>query len=50
MNEYAKYLAEIIPEKDSLKLVKSEAEKYYKSREYENFSVNKYYTTLQLLD
>lgn len=31
MNEYMKYLAEIIPEKDSLKLVKSEAEKYYKS-------------------
>ena len=31
MNEYIKYLAELIPEKDSLKLVKSEAEKYYKS-------------------
>lgn len=31
MNEYMKYLTEIIPEKDSLKLVKSEAEKYYKS-------------------
>ena len=31
MNEYRKYLEEIIPEKDSLKLVKSEAEKYYKS-------------------
>lgn len=31
MNEYMKHLAEIIPEKDSLKLVKSEAEKYYKS-------------------
>ena len=31
MNEYMKYLAEIIPEKDSLKLVKIEAEKYYKS-------------------
>lgn len=31
MNEYMEYLAEIIPEKDSLKLVKSEAEKYYKS-------------------
>lgn len=31
MNEYMKYLAEIFPEKDSLKLVKSEAEKYYKS-------------------
>lgn len=31
MNEYVNYLTEIIPEKDSLKLVKSEAEKYYKS-------------------
>ena len=31
MNEYMKYLAELIPEKDSLKLVKSEAEKYYES-------------------
>ena len=31
MIEYMKYLAEIIPEKDSLKLVKIEAEKYYKS-------------------
>lgn len=31
MNEYMKYLAELIPAKDSLKLVKSEAEKYYKS-------------------
>ena len=31
MNEYIKYLAELIPEKDSLKLVKSEAEKYYES-------------------
>lgn len=31
MNEYMQYLAELIPEKDSLKLVKSEAEKYYKS-------------------
>ena len=30
MNEYMQYLAELIPEKDSLKLVKSEAEKYYK--------------------
>ena len=30
-NEYMNYLAEIIPEKDSLKLVKSEAEKYYQS-------------------
>ena len=31
MNEYMQYLAELIPEKDSLKLVKSEAEKYYKA-------------------
>lgn len=31
MNEYMQYLAERIPEKDSLKLVKSEAENYYKS-------------------
>ena len=31
MNEYREYLAKIIPEKDSLKLVKNEAEKYYKS-------------------
>lgn len=31
MNEYIQYLAELIPEKDSLKLVKNEAEKYYKS-------------------
>lgn len=30
MNEYIQYLTEIIPEKDSLKLVKVEAEKYYK--------------------
>lgn len=31
MSEYMNYLEEIIPEKDSLKLVKSEAAKYYKS-------------------
>lgn len=31
MNEYLQYLEEIIPERDSLKLVRSEAEKYYKS-------------------
>ena len=36
MNEYIKYLAELIPEKDSLKLVKSEAEKYYKSHSPDN--------------
>ena len=28
MDEYMKYLAELITEKDSLKLVKNEAEKY----------------------
>lgn len=31
MNEYMKYLADLFPEKDSLKLVKREAESYYKS-------------------
>ena len=31
MNEYMQYLEKLIPEKNSLKLVKSEAEKYYKS-------------------
>ena len=31
MNEYMEYLAKIIPEKDSLKLVKNEAEKYYRN-------------------
>lgn len=31
MSEYIQYLSELIPEKDSLKLVKNEAEKYYKS-------------------
>lgn len=31
MNEYMQYLADLIPEKDSLKLVKEEAKKYYKS-------------------
>lgn len=31
MNAYIEYLAELIPEKDSLKLVKSEAKKYYTS-------------------
>ena len=30
MNEYIKYLSELIPEKDSLKIVKTEAKKYYK--------------------
>ena len=29
--EYIKYLEELIPEKDSLKIVKSEAEKFYKT-------------------
>lgn len=36
MNEYIQYLAELIPERDSLKLVKSEAEKYYKSHSIED--------------
>ena len=35
MDEYMLYLVEIIPEKDSLKLVKNEAEKYYKSHSLE---------------
>lgn len=35
MNDYMVYLAELIPEKDSLKLVKSEAKKYYKSHSIE---------------
>ena len=30
--EYIKYLEELIPEKDSLKIVKSEAEKFYKTQ------------------
>ena len=29
MNEYINYLENLIPEKDSLKIVKKEAEKYY---------------------
>lgn len=32
MNEYMEYLAKIIPEKDSLKLVKNEAEKYNRNQ------------------
>lgn len=30
MNEYERYLSELIPDKDSLKIVKTEAKKYYK--------------------
>ena len=30
MNEFIEYLTELIPEKDSLKIVKTEAKKYYK--------------------
>ena len=30
MNEYINYLEKLIPEKDSLKIVKKEAEKYFK--------------------
>ncbi len=36
MNEYMQYLAELIPERNSLKLVKSKAEKYYKSHSIDN--------------
>lgn len=36
MNEYMQYLAELIPEKDSLKLVKNEAKTYYKSHSLDN--------------
>lgn len=32
MNDYMAYLAELIPERDSLRLVKTEAEKYYPCR------------------
>ena len=35
MSEYIQYLAELIPEKDSLKLVKIEYEKFYK-KNYNN--------------
>ena len=35
MSDYMEYLADLIPEKDSLKLVKTEAEKYYKSHSLE---------------
>lgn len=35
MNDYMAYLAELIPERDSLRLVKTEAEKYYKSHSLE---------------
>lgn len=31
MNDYIKYLSELIPEKDSLKIVKTEAKQYYKN-------------------
>lgn len=36
MNEYMQYLTKLIPERDSLKLVKSEAEKYYKSHSFDD--------------
>ncbi|MCP1109859.1 HEAT repeat domain-containing protein [Ohessyouella blattaphilus] len=35
MNNFEKYLQEVLPEKDSLKLVKKEAEKYYKTHSLE---------------
>ena len=47
MNAYMKYLAEIIPQKDSLKLVKREAEKYYKSHSLNdcfNMGIEIYYS------
>ncbi|MCI9526998.1 MAG: DNA alkylation repair protein [Lachnospiraceae bacterium] len=47
MNGYMKYLAEIIPQKDSLKLVKREAEKYYKSHSLNdcfNMGIEIYYS------
>ena len=31
MSDYARYLAALIPEKDSLKLVKTEAKQYYET-------------------
>lgn len=36
MNEYVAYLTELIPEKDSLKIVKTEARKYYKEHPVED--------------
>lgn len=36
MNEYVAYLTELIPEKDSLKIVKTEAKKYYKEHPVED--------------
>lgn len=47
MNGYMKYLAEIILQKDSLKLVKREAEKYYKSHSLDdcfNMGIEIYYS------
>ncbi len=35
MQDYIQYLSELIPEKDSLKLIKTEAEKYYKAHTLE---------------
>lgn len=35
MNEYIQYLSELIPEKDSLKLVKTQAKDYYRSHSLE---------------
>lgn len=35
MNDYMRYLAELIPERDSLKLVKTEAKEYYKTHSLE---------------
>ena len=35
MNDYEQYLSELIPDKDSLKIVKTEAKKYYKEHTLE---------------
>lgn len=35
MNDYIQYLSELIPNKDSLKLVKVEAKKYYKEHTFQ---------------
>lgn len=33
--EYIEYLEKLLPEKDSLKIVKSEAEKFYKTHSFD---------------
>ncbi|HQB41906.1 MAG TPA: DNA alkylation repair protein [Candidatus Cloacimonadota bacterium] len=47
MKDYIAYLAKLIPEKDSLKLVRAEAEKYYKTHTLEecyNMGLGLYYS------